>query len=275
MNTVGTFVFFGTPDVAVDTLQALFDAGHIPRLIVTAPDRPQGRGMKLTPPPVKIWADDHSIPSIQPEKITEEIVTELKSTNADLFIVIAYGKILPENVIQMPRLGTINIHYSLLPRFRGASPIEAAILAGDKETGVSIQQMVYKLDAGDVIAELRTEISATETAPELRARLSILGCKLLIETLPKIFTGEITHTIQDESLATKCGKFTKADAEIHPDQDQPIEMWRKYRSYYAWPKVWFMHGEKRHKVTQARFENNTFVIEKVIPEGEKEISWYT
>lgn len=275
MNTVGTFVFFGTPDVAVDTLQALFDAGHIPRLIVTAPDRPQGRGMKLTPPPVKIWADDHSIPSIQPEKITEEIVTELKSTNADLFIVIAYGKILPENVIQMPRLGTINIHYSLLPRFRGASPIETAILAGDKETGVSIQQMVYKLDAGDVIAELRTEISATETAPELRARLSILGCKLLIETLPKIFTGEITHTIQDESLATKCGKFTKADAEIHPDQDQPIEMWRKYRAYYTWPKVWFMHGEKRHKVTQARFENNTFVIEKVIPEGEKEISWYT
>jgi methionyl-tRNA formyltransferase len=267
------FIFFGTPDVAVVTLDALFTAGYIPKLIVTAPDRPSGRGMKLTPPPVKLWADEHSIPTIQPEKITDEVMETLKSYCADLFVVIAYGKILPEALIQMPRLGTINTHYSLLPRWRGASPVEAAILAGDAETGVAIQQMVYQLDAGDIIAEAKTPIGDNETAPELRARLAIMGGKLIVETMPKIFSGDIHPTKQDENGITKCGKFMKSDAEIHPDTDDHTDMWRKYKAYAAWPKVWFIKNEKRYKVTSARFENGKFIIEKVIPEGEKEVSW--
>lgn len=268
------FVFFGTPDVAVTTLDALYASRYVPNLIVTAPDRPSGRGMNMTPPPVKVWADGHGIPAIQPEKITDEVLETLRQQNADLFIVIAYGKILPEKLIQMPTCGTINIHYSLLPRWRGASPVEAAILAGDAETGVSIQQMVYQLDAGDVIAEARAAIGDDETAPELRARLGDLGADLLVETLPRIFSGNISPVQQDKDHITKCGKFTKADAEIHPKTDDPIEMWRKYRAYHAWPKIWFMHGERRHKVTSARFENGTFIIERVIPEGEKETNWH-
>lgn len=288
------FVFFGTPDVSVTTLDALYAAGYVPSLIVTAPDRPSGRGMKMTPPLVKVWADEHGIEAIQPEKIDDEFIASLAphpnplpegegapspakgkvGMGFDLFIVIAYGKILPEKLIHMPRLGTINIHYSLLPRWRGASPVEAAILAGDTETGVSIQQMVYQLDAGDVIAEARAPIGDDETAPELRVRLGDLGAELLVETLPKIFAGDISPMKQNEGEATKCGKFSKADAEIHPKTDDPIEMWRKYRAYFAWPKAWFMHGERRHKVTAARFQDGKFIIERVIPEGEKETPWY-
>ena len=153
------FVFFGTPDVASETLEILKQEGFLPTLIVTSMDKPQGRKMLVTPPPVKVWAEENKIPYIQPGEITPSAFGTSplsrgrlgRDAEFNLFIVIAYGKILPEKIINMPKLGSLNIHYSLLPKYRGASPVESAILNGETETGVTIQKMAYELDSGDII----------------------------------------------------------------------------------------------------------------------------
>lgn len=267
MPTNPSFIFFGTPDVASETLELLHQQGHTPSLIVTAPDRPVGRHFVMTPTPVKTWAVEHNIPYIQPEKITPEIVASLPVT--DLYIVVAYGKILPQMLIDKPNLATLNIHYSLLPRWRGASPVEAAILAGDTETGVSIQNMIFKLDAGPVIAELRMIIEQSNTTQSLRGKLILLGAELLVSVMNK---GNYEGLEQDESLATHCGKTKKEHGLVDPKQDAPEILWRKYRAYYGWPGLYYLDNEnKRVKITRARFENNTFIIERIIPEGKKEI----
>ena len=165
------FVFFGTPDIAVDTLEALKQNGLIPSLIVTAPDRPQGRKMLLTPPPVKIWAEKNKIQFLQPEALNRDSLYSLLTTNYSLFIVVAYGKIFPEWLINLPKYDTLNVHYSLLPKYRGAAPVQVAILTGDTKTGVTIQKMVYELDAGPIIAQKKVKISPNEKAPELFKKL--------------------------------------------------------------------------------------------------------
>lgn len=272
--TQHSFIFFGTPDVSVVTLQALYDAGYTPEAIVTSPDRPSGRGMKLTHSPAKEWALEHNIEVLQPETIDADFIETLRAYNPALFVVIAYGKILPETLISLPTNGTINIHYSLLPRFRGASPIEAAILAGDTETGVSIQQMVYKLDAGPIIAEARVAIGPDETAPELRERLGVLGGELLVQHFQNIITGNTHPTTQDDALATRCGKFTKESGLLDIEKEDPEIMYRKYRAYKVWPRTYFFKNGKRHIITKASMKDGKFIIERVIPEGEKETSWY-
>lgn len=281
MNTNNLkFVFLGTPDVASGTLEILKQNGYLPSLIVTATDKPQGRKMILTPPPVKTWAIENNIPYVQPENTTEllsilssrgshskgEGRSDEKLEEAELFIVVAYGKILPEEVINMPKLGSINIHYSLLPKYRGASPVEATILAGDTKTGVSIQKMVFKMDAGDVIARALTDIGPNETAPELRERLIKIGGELLVQTLNSPFPeGEK----QDESLATFCKKIKKEDGLLDL-ADDPIKNYNKFRAYAHWPRTFFFKDGKRIIITKARLEEGKFVIEKVIPEGGKE-----
>ncbi len=286
------FVFFGTPDVASKTLDILKAQGYVPSLIITAPDRPVGRHFVMTPSPVKTWADEHTIPVLQPEKITPEFVEKLRTTPSsskpsdatpptlggdseqwDLFIVVAYGKILPQNLIDIPKLGTLNIHYSLLPRWRGASPVEAAILAGNTETGVSIQKMIFKLDAGPIIAEEKLVIEPNDTTPTLREKLIILGGNLLAKILPDIVSGTISPQEQNEDYQIHCGKTKKEDGLVDPLSDDAELLWRKYRAYQPWPGLYFMQDGKRIKITQARFENNKFIIEKVIPEGKKEMSW--
>ena len=179
MNKNLNFAFWGTPDVAEGTLEILKEAGYIPSLIITAPDKPQGRKMILTPPPVKVWAEKNNVPFIQPEKLNDFRL----ENNFDLSIVVAYGKIIPENILNAPKLGSINIHYSLLPKYRGAAPVEAAILNGDTETGVSIQKMFPKLDAGHILAQEKVKILPDETAPELRLRLIKIGGNLLVKLL--------------------------------------------------------------------------------------------
>ncbi len=271
MNKNLSFIFMGTPDVAVESLEKLFQSGYTPKLIVTAPDRPVGRGLVMTPPPVKIWAEEHNIPTIQPEKLTPEIVDEILNYQADIHIVVAYGKILSEKIIQTPKYGTLNIHYSLLPRFRGASPVESAILAGDTETGVAIQSMVYELDAGDILTIAKTQIYPNETAPELRARLSTLGAETLVNTLDNL--QEQLYNKQPQSIdgIIKCGKIKKTDGDITNDGDQA--RWNKYKAYYGWPGVYFFENNKRIKITKARFENGKFIIERVIPEGKGEVEY--
>lgn len=268
-NTI-SFAFWGTPDVAVETLDILKVHGYIPSVIVTSPDRPQGRGLVITPPPAKVWAIDNNIPYLQPEKINEEFALQLTNYNLSLSIVVAYGKIMPEKLIQLPQKGTINIHYSLLPKYRGASPVESAILNGDTETGVAIQQMAYGLDTGDILVDEKIKILPQETAPQLRKRLISIGGELLAKSLPLILEGSINPRTQDNTNATHCGKIKKEDGLIVLSDD-PEKNWNKYRAYFGWPGIFFFDAQKKRiKITQAHFENGKFIIEKVIPEGKKE-----
>ena len=266
-----SFIFFGTPDIAAETLQVLFDNGYIPKIIVTGPDRLAGRGMKLVQSDVKIWADEHNIETIQPEKITDETINNLKDYNVDVFVVVAYGKILPESLIYIPKYGTLNIHYSLLPRWRGACPTEAAILASDTVTGVTIQSMVYQLDAGDIMAQTEIDILPDETTPQLRGRLSVLGSELLIDTL-NIIEDRLEHKIpQNPERITKCGKIKKTDGEVLKSDDME-EVYKKYRAYQPWPGIYYFdeHG-KRMKITEMKRVHGKPKITKIIPEGGKEI----
>ncbi|MFM7089046.1 MAG: methionyl-tRNA formyltransferase [Candidatus Paceibacterota bacterium] len=265
------FVFFGTPDVASKTLDILKNAGYTPSLIVTAPDKPQGRKMIITPPPVKTWAIAKDVPYVQPEKIKE---LDFSNHQCDFFLVVAYGKILPEDLIKSPHLGSINIHYSLLPKYRGASPVESAILAGDKETGVSIQQMEFKMDAGPILAEEKVNILPTDTTEELRARLIKTGSDLLAKILPDILEQKIIPQPQDESQATFCKKIKKEDGLVDPFHDDPQSLYNKFRAYHKWPRIYYFdENKKRVIITDATLENGKFLIKKIIPEGGKERSY--
>lgn len=231
-------VFWGTPDFAVPALSALLGEGADVVGVVTQPDRPVGRHRILTPPPVKVRALEDNLPVLQPEKPRgEAFYAELAALEPDLHVVVAYGNLLPTAVIDGPRHGTINVHASLLPRWRGAAPIEASILAGDTETGVSIQQMVLALDAGDVLLELRTPLHADETGGELTNRLSELGASALLEVLPLIEMGAAVRTPQDASLVTYAGKVTRDAARLRWSDDAALVA-RAIRAYDPRPGAW-------------------------------------
>ncbi len=266
--------FFGTPDITLPILDTLRDEGYSPAVIVTAPDRPQGRHMEMTAPPTKVWALAHNIPVLQPEKLEADFLSQLSNVNCQLSVVVAYGKIIPDVVINAPTFGTLNIHYSLLPKYRGASPVEAAILHGDRETGVTIQQMVFKLDAGPILAQKTIAIADTETAPELLEKLNTTAVPMLIEIVKQFANGTtVPSAPQDDSLATSCTRIKKEDGELlATDSDET--KYRKYRAYFDWPGTFFFDKDnKRIKITRARYENNTFIIERVIPEGKKETDY--
>ena len=258
-------------------MDALHNAGYVPELVVTAPDRPAGRGHQLQQPPAKVWAEQRSIPVAQPEKIDDTFIAMHRDTfeKCDVFLVVAYGVILPKSFIELPKHKTLNVHFSLLPRWRGASPVESAILAGDTETGCAIQVMRPKLDTGPVVALETTAIGENETAPELRERLGDIGASLLVRTLPEYTAGTLETHEQDEILATYARKMTKEDGDITNDDD--LIRWRKFRAYYDWPGTYFFTKRNnksiRVKVASARFANNTFVIDEVVPEGRKRMKY--
>jgi methionyl-tRNA formyltransferase len=266
------FIFFGTPDVAKETLERLVAAGLCPDVVVTNPDAPKGRGHVLTPSPVKSYAESLGLPVLTPPHLDDELIKEISVQGFDLAIVVAYGKILPESLINSFPKGVLNIHYSLLPRWRGASPVESALLNGDEKTGVSIQQMVKKLDAGNVIAVKEVDIAPEDTTASLRPRLITLGADLLIETLPKYLNGEVTPVPQDESQVTAAPKFKKEDGLINPNGDDLLN-WRKYRAFAVWPGTYFFKDEKRYKITSAVYHDGKFITKRVIPEGGKEIDY--
>lgn len=260
------FIFFGTPDVSRDTLAHLYESGFKPVAVVTNPDAPKGRGQEMAATPVKEWALAHNLPVVTS-------LTEVEAIKADLAIVVSYGKILPEALIQSFPLGVLNIHYSLLPRYRGAAPIEAALLNGDKETGVTIQRMVRKLDAGDVVAVEKINIEPADTTPELKQKLIKLGAELLVKILPDYVAGKLTLIPQDEALATHFGKIDKSAGELDlsaPDE----ENWRKYRAYRGGIGTYFFKDGQRIKITVAHFNpEEGFVIDRVIPAGGKETDY--
>jgi len=274
INNNLNFIFFGTPDVASRTLEILKEKGYTPSLVVTSPDKPSGRGLEMHETPAAIWAKENSIKCLKPEKLTEEFISNLEET--DLNIVVAYGKIIPEILINKPKFGTINIHYSLLPKYRGASPLEACLLNGDEETGVSIQQMEYKLDSGPILREEKIEIGINDTKEELRDILINLGGNVLCDLLPQIENKEINPKPQNEKDATFCKKIKKEDGELNLHGDAK-ENWNKYRAYEGWPGTFFFVKKEdrniRTKIKKAIYENHSFVIKRVIPEGKKEIDF--
>lgn len=273
-DTHESFAFFGTPYVARDTLAKLIACEFVPSVVITNPDAPRGRKQVMTPSETRVLAEEHNIPVIAPENLTEGVIEDIRSYGCTYAIVVAYGKLLPESLIQTFSKGILNVHYSLLPKYRGATPVEAALLNGDEVTGVTIQKMVKALDAGDIIAHKETAIGPTETTPQLRARLIDIGAELLCETLPSYVRGEITPISQDEAMATHVGKLQKADGELDLS-DSDIKNWRTYRAYKEWPGTFFMHEGKRIKITNAEFVDDKFRVLRVIPEGKKEVDFAT
>ena len=228
-------IFAGTPDFAAVHLKALIDAGIIPCAVYTQPDRPAGRGHKLTPSPVKELALLHNIEVLTPENFkNNEDVEKFLSFNADLAIVVAYGVILPESVVHGPRLGCINVHGSLLPAYRGAAPIQRALLDGNSVTGVTIMKIVKELDAGDMLVKAKMPISENDTSGSLFDKLASLGAKTLVENLPAILSEKITPCAQDPALVTYAKKITKEEARLNfSDSAKNCDL--KIRGLNPWP----------------------------------------
>lgn len=232
-------LFAGTPDFALASLAALCDSGVTPLAVYTQPDRPAGRGRKLRASPVKEYARGRNIEVRQPESLKDsDVVSEIAEFNADLLIVVAYGVILPQAVLDLPKRGCLNVHASLLPRWRGAAPIQASILAGDGETGISLMQMTAGLDSGPVFAGKSLRIGDSETAGALRDRLALLGGEMLCEHLPNILEGDLEPEPQDESSVTHAGKIKKSDAAMNW-RNTVTELLRQVRAYNPVPGTFF------------------------------------
>jgi methionyl-tRNA formyltransferase len=241
-------VFFGTPAFSVLTLQKLVDAGIKPVAIVTAPDKPKGRGYKRASPPVKIFADDRGIPVFQPEKLDEDFRFRILDCKPDMFVVASYGKILPISLLNIPSKGALNAHPSLLPQYRGASPIQTALLNGDEKTGVTLILMDEKMDHGPILAQRELNVSISHYLfPDLHNKLADLGGSMLVETLPKWLAGEITPRYQEHEKATFTKLFTKEDGRIEW-QKPAIEIDRMVRALNPWPGTWTMTNGKRIKI---------------------------
>ncbi len=209
-------VFMGTPDFARESLEAIYNAGHEIVTVITNPDRPKGRGMKMVSTPVKEYAQEKGLKIEQPEKIknNEEIINKIKELNPEVICVVAYGKILPKEILEIPKKGCINVHGSLLPKYRGAAPIQWAVLNGEKTTGITTMYMDVGMDTGDIILKEEVQIGEDETTGELWERLSKIGGNLLVKTLSKIEEGTAPRTKQEESEATIAPMLNKEMAKI-------------------------------------------------------------
>jgi methionyl-tRNA formyltransferase len=228
-------VFFGTPQFAVPTLQALLDAGHIVCGVVTQPDRPRGRGQHVTESPVKQVARERQLPIAQPARLRDPGVPDAIAAWApDLGVVVAYGQIIPASILDLPRLGLINVHGSLLPAYRGAAPVHRAVMHGDTQTGVTIMRVAPRLDAGAMFASATRPIAVTDTSEAVERDLSEMGARLLVEVVARIATGTATETPQDESLVTYAPKLTKAESAL--DWTKPAAvLHNQVRGLQPWP----------------------------------------
>lgn len=235
MSAIDRIVFFGTPEFAVPTLAALVAAGRAPVRVVTQPARPAGRGQRPLDPPVARWAREQGLPVSQPERVREPaFLEELASLNPDVAVVVAFGQIFPRALLDLPRLGCINLHASLLPRWRGASPIQAAVAAGDARTGVSTMRMEAGLDTGPVLLEEATEIGPQETAGELSRRLAEAGGRLMVRTLQELEGARLVPRPQSPEGATYAPRLTRESGRI--DWSLPaLEIHHRLRAYTPWP----------------------------------------
>lgn len=283
MHQKTKFAFFGTGDFAVKILDILYQNDFIPELVITTTDKPKGRKLVLTPPPVKIWTQKKNI-----KTITIEQCAALGAAHCDLFIVADYGKIIPKEVLDIPKYGALNIHPSLLPKYRGPSPIQSFILSGEKETGTSIILLDEELDHGPILTRQKLSVenlanlavqpplggsTAKLNYKQLEEKLAELGGELLVETINDWVSGEIKPIPQKHDEATYTKKITKKDGEI--DLNGPAEIIeRKIRAFTPWPGAYFFANGKRIIITDAELdEKEKLKIKRVKPEGKKEMDF--
>jgi methionyl-tRNA formyltransferase len=292
-------VFFGSPDSAVYSLRKIIEEGHRVELIITKPDMPAGRGKKLVSPPVKHFAQANNIPVYQPTKIRKDPVAleKLEEIDPDMNVVVAYGQIIPASIIYYPRYNSINLHFSLLPKYRGASPLHWSILNGEKITGVTIFELNEKMDEGDILSMQELPILPGEYAHELEFRLAKIGSELLCKTIDQI--DSIPHTKQDHSEATFAPLLKKEDGRLDWTKNA-IEIDRKIRAFTPWPSAFSFFDQKRIKIIRGKNQdsktyshipgeildvnktgiqvycgqNSTYLIEELQPEGKKVMSAY-
>ncbi|OGZ06433.1 MAG: hypothetical protein A3C93_01735 [Candidatus Lloydbacteria bacterium RIFCSPHIGHO2_02_FULL_54_17] len=298
------FTFFGTPNFAKIVLDELEQRGYVPALVITAPDRPKGRKLVVTPSEVRVWAESRNIPVLTPEKLRDEtFLTTLKRASCDLFIVAAYGKIIPKMILDMPQHGVLNVHPSLLPLFRGPSPIESAILSDETSTGVTIILLDEETDHGPIVTQqvvrgptLRTDAQEIQgrtlginssrsdlVFPEWPPKGSVLtetlareGGILLAETLPDWVSGKVTAEPQDHARATFTKKIVKEDGAIDLAGD-PSMNYKKIRAFDEWPGAYFFaerNGKKvRVRIADATYTDGKLTIIRVVPEGKREMAY--
>lgn len=284
MNTASDLriAFWGTSRFSIIVLEEMAQEGFLPSLIITAPAKPKGRGLELAPSEVKVWADAHGIPTLEPSDIRTEEFAKSLGTNWDLFLVVSYGKIIPRIILDMPRRGTLNVHPSLLPKLRGASPIQGAILEDclvgqPHEAGVSIMQIDEEVDHGPIVAQEKMVIENwPPKASELEEILGTLGGKLLVKTIPEWVAGKIVPQEQDHDKASYIKKITKKSGHIDLSDD-PERMYRKIRAFDIWPRAYLLieRGDKEIRVivTEAHMEEGKLIIDSVIPEGKREMPY--
>ena len=250
-------IFAGTPDFAIPTLQMLIDSKHEICAVYTQPDRPSGRGRKLKPSPIKALALKADLTVVQVENFkTSDALKTLQNFNADLMIVVAYGLILPQTVLDAPKKGCINIHGSLLPRWRGAAPIHRALMAGDTETGVTIMQVIKKLDAGDMLHKKYCSISETDTTSDLHDKLAELGAIGLKKVLSQLENAQLTPEIQDEALVTYAEKLQKSESQLDWSQTATV-LDRQIRGLNSWPVAQTLYHGKNMRIWRASIEKNS------------------
>ncbi len=241
----------GTPDFAVPTLQALLDSAHQVVGVFSQPDRPKGRGYKLVPPPVKELAESRGVPVYQPVKMRDGTALEiLRQLQPDVIVVAAYGRILPKEILELPKLGCVNVHASLLPRYRGAGPVQWCVIRGETVTGVTTMLMGEGLDTGDILEQVQTAIGPEETAGELMDRLAQLGAELLLHTLTLLEEGKAVRTVQDERLASYAPMLKKSDGAL--DFSRPAkELMDQIRGVSPWPSAYAYLDGKMVKIHKA------------------------
>jgi len=277
------FVFFGTSRIAVGILDELEKVGYVPELVVAAPDALRGRGMKLSPPPVKEWALARNISVFQPAPLDSEFCYKLQATSYKLFIVVDYGKILPKTALDIPKRGCLNVHFSLLPRYRGASPIRSAILNDDRNIGTSIILLVEKLDEGPIVAQKPIRLPPAGGWPMRANELEDLfiheSGRLLAQILPEWVAGHIEAREQNHDLATYCEKIKKEDGLLDLTAD-PYQNLLKIRAYEGWPGTYTFFERNRTpgvrfrvKILDAHIDNGKLIIDTVKPEGKKEMPY--
>ncbi len=255
----------GTPDFSVGALEALVAAGHQVVLVVTQPDKPKGRGKEMQMTPVKECALKHNIPVFQPVKVKDaEAVETLRSYGADVFIVAAFGQIVSEEILTMPKYGCINIHASLLPKYRGAGPIQWAILNGEKETGITIMQMDKGIDTGDMLLQRVVPIDEKETGDSLHDKLARVGAELIVEALPKIEAGEITPVKQNDAESCYAKMLQKSMGRIDWEKDAP-QIERMVRGLNSWPSAYTTYHGKNLKIWESSVCEEDKLPEKANP----------
>lgn len=248
-------VFFGTPDFAVPTLRTLLASRHPVVGVVTQPDRPRGRGQKISDAPIKVLAVEHGLPVFQPERLKPpEVAETIRAWQPDLGVVAAYGRIIPEALLELPRLGMINVHASLLPKYRGAAPVHRAVIDGETETGVTIMRLVRELDAGDMIAKVKRPIGPNETSDVVERDLAELGAGLLVDVVDRMAAGPVAEERQDFMMATYAPRLTKEEGLV--DWALPANfIHNRVRGLYPWPHAYTYLDGQRLILLQTRMDD--------------------